>query len=109
MGVVNVLDMDRLSHVVRRFIDLVGVCGAGGVMGFEHSAIVLSREGGARVRFVLRRRVGWVGVVSTLMGAEKAEPMSERVSERTCMRIEGARYGTWWDGEGGGRLMASGE
>lgn len=79
------------NHVVNRFMLFVGVWGAGGVMGFEHSAIVLSREGGARVRFVLRRRVGYEGVVSTLTEAEKAEPMSDRVSERTCMRMEGAR------------------
>lgn len=52
----DVDDMERLSHVVRRVMDLVGVCGAGGVMGLEHSAIVLSREGGASVRFVARRR-----------------------------------------------------
>jgi hypothetical protein len=47
------------------------------VIGLEHSAMVLLREGGARVRRVTR-------------GAEKADPMSERVSERTCMRMEGA-------------------
>jgi hypothetical protein len=69
--------MERLSQVVRREMDLVGVWGAGGVIGLEHSAMVLLREGGARVRRVTR-------------GAEKADPMSERVSERTCMRMEGA-------------------
>lgn len=28
-------------------------------------------------------------------GAENAEPMSDRVSERTCMRSDGAIAGTW--------------
>ena len=92
VGVVAVDDIDLFNHVVKRFIDLVGVCGAGGVIGLLHSAIVLSRLGGARVRFVLRRRgVYATGVLSTLTEAENAEPMSDRVSERTCMRIEGAR------------------
>jgi hypothetical protein len=58
-------------------------------MGLEHNAIVLLREGGARVR---RRAVGTIGKsLSNLIGAEKADPMSESVSHRTCMRIEGAR------------------
>jgi hypothetical protein len=58
-------------------------------MGLEHRAIVLSRDGGARVRPVVRRTARGVPL-SSFVGAEKAEPMSERVSERTCMRIEGA-------------------
>jgi hypothetical protein len=49
--------MERLSQVVRRVIDLVGVWGAGGVMGLEHKAMVLLRDGGARVRPVVFRRV----------------------------------------------------
>lgn len=92
VGVVPVLDMLFFNQVVNRFIDLVGVCGAGGVIGLLHNAIVLSRLGGARVRFVLRRRgVYATGVLSTLTEAENAEPISDSVSERTCMRIEGAR------------------
>jgi hypothetical protein len=72
-------------------MDLVGVWGAGGVMGLEHNAIVLLREGGVSVRRVTRLCAGDAGrVLSTLIGAEKADPISERVSERTCMRIEGA-------------------
>lgn len=95
VGVVEA-DIERLSHVVRRDMDFVGVCGAGGVMGLEHSAIVLLRDGGTSVRPVVRRRVGASGsALLILMGAEKADPMSERVSERTCIRIEGAMYGTW--------------
>jgi hypothetical protein len=92
VGVV-VAEMERLIQVVMREIDFVGVWGAGGVMGLEHRAIVLSRDGGARVRPVVRRRVGAAGRV-LLMGAEKADPMSESVSERTCMRMDGAMYGT---------------
>ena len=87
------VDIERLSQVVKRAMLFVGVCGAGGVMGLLHSAIVLSREGGARVRLVVRRRgVVVVGGKTENLetGAEKAEPMSESVSERTCMRIEGA-------------------
>jgi len=65
-------------------------------MGLEHKAIVLSREGGARVRPVVRRLAGVTGRdLLWLTGAEKADPMSESVSDRTCMRIEGAIYGTW--------------
>jgi hypothetical protein len=90
VGVVEA-EMERLSHVVRRDMDLVGVAGAGGVMGLDHNAIELWRDGGARVRLVFRRRTGAEGsALFILMGAEKADPMSERVSERTCMRIEGA-------------------
>jgi hypothetical protein len=60
-------------------------------MGLEHSAIVLLREGGVSVRPVTRLCAGDAGrVLLTLIGAEKADPISERVSERTCMRIEGA-------------------
>jgi hypothetical protein len=90
------VDIERLSHVVSRDMDFVGVCGAGGVMGFEHSAIVLLRDGGASVRPVVRRLKGASGsILLILMGAENADPMSDSVSERTCMRIEGAIYGTW--------------
>jgi hypothetical protein len=90
VGVVEA-EIERLSHVVSLDIDFVGVTGAGGVIGLEHSAIVLLRDGGAKVRLVLGRRVGAEGsALFILMGAEKADPMSERVSERTCMRIVGA-------------------
>jgi hypothetical protein len=84
--------MERFNQVVKRAMLFVGVCGAGGVIGLLHSAIVLSREGGARVRFVVRRRDVVVGgnTEKRLTGAENAEPISDRVSERTCMRIEGA-------------------
>jgi hypothetical protein len=57
VGVVEVEGRERLSHVARRVID-VGVAGAGGVMGLEHSAIVLLREGGESVRRVVRPTVG---------------------------------------------------
>lgn len=86
-------------------------------MGLEQRAMVLLRDGGSRVRRVegrrargLRNELGVAGeVLPWPIGAEKAEPMSERVSERTCMRMEGAMYGTWWDGDGGGRLMRAGD
>lgn len=39
--------------------------------------------------------VGGCGSGLLARGTEKADPMSERVSERTCMRIEGAKWGTW--------------
>jgi hypothetical protein len=91
------VEIERLSQVVRRDIDFVGVCGAGGVTGLEHNAIVLFREGGARVRPVTRRPAGLkpaVGATGSallnLIGAENADPMSESVSDRTCIRIEGA-------------------
>jgi len=103
-GEVGVLafEMERLIHVVRRFIE-VGVWGAGGVMGLEHRAMVLLRDGGSRVRRVegrrargMRNELGVAGdVLPWSIGAEKAEPMSERVSERTCIRMLGAMYGTW--------------
>lgn len=98
-GEVGVVDAEMLrrSQVVRRDMLLFGLFGAGGVTGLEHSAIVLSRDGGARVKPVVRRRVVLKVVGEDLLldrGAEKAEPMSERVSERTCIRIEGAMEGT---------------
>jgi hypothetical protein len=58
-------------------------------MGLEHNAMVLLRDGGASVR---HRAAGTIGnALSYLIGAEKADPISESVSERTCIRIEGAR------------------
>jgi hypothetical protein len=57
VGVVEVEGRERLIHVASRVID-VGVAGAGGVMGLEHSAIVLLREGGERVRRAVRRVLG---------------------------------------------------
>ena len=72
-------------------------------MGLEQSAIVLLRDGGARVSVVVRRRgvdvpeleMGVIGRdLFVVSGAEKAEPMSESVSERTCMRMDGAILGT---------------
>jgi hypothetical protein len=92
VGVVMVeVDIERLIQVVNLDIDFVGVSGAGGVMGFEHSAIVLLREGGSRVRPVVRRLRGALGsALLHFTGAEKTEPMSDSVSERTCMRMEGA-------------------
>jgi hypothetical protein len=100
VGVVAV-EILRLSQVVRRVIFLfdgeVGVIGAGGVIGLEHSAMEFVRDGGASVNPVARRVAGLKPVVGGVgrallwpRGAEKAEPMSERVSERTRMRIDGA-------------------
>jgi len=92
VGVVMVEEeIERLSQVVSLDMDFVGVRGAGGVMGFEHSAIVLLRDGGSRVRRVVRRLGGASGsALVQVTGAEKTDPMSESVSERTCMRMLGA-------------------
>lgn len=92
VGVVIVEEeIERLSQVVSLDMDFVGVSGAGGVIGFEHRAIVLLRDGGSRVRRVVRRFKGASGsALVQFTGAEKTEPMSESVSERTCMRMLGA-------------------
>lgn len=61
--------------------------------GFEVRGPVWRRGGTARLRPKVVRRAGSgvEGSVLELKGAEKAEPISDSVSERTCMRIEGAR------------------
>lgn len=86
--------VDRLSQAPRRWIGVVGGCGRG-VMGFEVSGPVNSRWGLAGAG------AGAEGS-ALLSGTEKAEPMSDSVSERTCIRIVGAKCGTWCEGDGGG-------
>jgi hypothetical protein len=88
--------VERLSQAPRRWIGVVG--GWRGVMGFE-------------VRGPVNSRWGLLGAVGTALfsGTENAEPMSDSVSERTCMRIVGAKCGTCWDGEGGGPVFAQGD
>lgn len=114
----GVVGRERLSQAPRRCIGVVGVgmVGVGGVMGLESKGPLKVRAGGARVnRVVWRERFpgpgggGGVGRGFDASGTEKAEPMSESVSERTCMRREGAMAGTWEEGEGGGRLMKAGD
>ena len=114
-GEEGVVGRDRLIQAPRRWIEVGGV-GVGGVMGLESRGPLKVRAGGARVSLVVwRERLlgpgggggGGSGLVAS--GTEKADPMSERVSERTCMRSEGAMAGTWEEGEGGGRLMKAGD
>lgn len=100
MGVVGrearaIVEAERLSHAPRRAIGVVGVTVAGGVMGFEVKGPVEERVLGKSFR--LDGRTAGAPPVdgrgpSTLRakGAEKADPISESVSERTCMRMDGA-------------------
>lgn len=86
------VEAERLSQAVRRE---GGVRGGGGVMGLEVKGPVLERGEGKNFKVDGRgggeRLVdGRVVCVWRARGAEKAEPMSERVSERTCMRMAGA-------------------
>jgi len=74
---------------------LVGVAGGGGVMGLEVKGPLYKKAGGARLRPAVVRLPGVPdsGVVGSGLkpkGAENAEPISESVSERTCIRIDGA-------------------
>jgi hypothetical protein len=75
--------VERFSQAPRRAIGVVGVTGGEGVIGFDVNGPGI--EGGARVRPMVLRFP-----IFACAGAEKALPMSLSVSERTCMRIEGA-------------------
>jgi hypothetical protein len=101
---------DFLSHAPKREIGVVGVetVASGGVMGFDPRG---AKEcgSGARVSLPVRARSTWFGTGGAGRGLENAEPMSERVSARQRRRREGAIVGTWWDGEGGGRLIKAGD
>jgi len=115
-GVEGVFGMERLIQAPRRWMGVVGVgvWDVGGVIGLElrgPEAMVrragrLSLPAGRRKREV---ESGVVGRGLLARGVERADPISERVSERTCMRRAGAMAGTWWDGEGGGLFMMKGE
>lgn len=101
-GDVGVVGMERFSQAPRRWIGVVGVgiVGVGGVIGFDdRGPPVEMRDGGARVSLVVVRDsgldVGGVGRGLLARGTEKAEPISDNVSERTCIRSEGAMRGTW--------------
>jgi hypothetical protein len=94
----------------------VGTVGVSGVIGFESRGPLNVREGGASVNPVVRReswlgpgRRGGGGSGFATSGAEKADPMSDNVSERTCMRSEGAMAGTWDEGDKGSRLINAGD
>jgi hypothetical protein len=102
---VGVVGRDRFNHAPNRPIAVVGLgaVGVSGVMGFEvNGPPVNERVGGDRDNFVpllvmAGADVGGGGGVGRDLGArgtENAEPMSESVSERTCMRNEGAIRGT---------------
>lgn len=89
-------EVERLIQAPRRAMGVVGVVAGGGVTGLEFRGPVYCRSDGVRVRPVVVRLTGVMisgvagrGFVSS--GAENAEPISESVSERTCIRIEGAR------------------
>ena len=98
------LEVERLIHAPKREMGLVGVWGGGGVMGFEFRGPMYGRDGGARVS-----PEGGMGSDLDPAGAEKADPISESVSTRTFMRMDGARQGTWCEGDGGGRLIKAGD
>jgi hypothetical protein len=89
------VEVERLSQAPRRAMGVVGVAGGGGVMGLEVKGPVWQKDGGASERPMVARRAGEPasGVEGSGLkprGAENAEPMSESVSERTCIRIDGA-------------------
>ena len=74
---------------------VVGVTGGGGVMGLDVKGPLYGKAGGARWRPVVARLPetsdsGVVGSGLKAKGAENADPISESVSERTCIRIDGA-------------------
>lgn len=96
---------ERRNQLLRRWREAVevelAVFGGGGVMGFEVKGPVKLRAAGYSEKFGARRSRGAEpvgGVVGSGLlasGTENADPMSERVSDRTCIRIEGAKCGTW--------------
>lgn len=94
--------VDRLIHAPRREMGVVGVGGAGGVTGFEVNGPVYEWLGGARVRRCVALLAGGALLVGGgagngfhPSGAENADPMSESVSDLTCIFIVGAMHGTW--------------
>lgn len=101
-GVEGVFGIERLIQAPRRCIGVVGVgvWVVGGVMGLElrgpegmvRMAGRLSLPAGRRKREV---ESGVVGSGLLASGVDRADPISERVSERTCMRRAGAMAGTW--------------
>jgi hypothetical protein len=104
-GVVGVEGRDRFNHAPSRpiAVDGLGAVGVGGVIGFDDSGPpVNERDGGDKVNFVpLLDMVGadfggggGVGSGFGARGTENAEPISDSVSERTCMRKDGAIRGT---------------
>lgn len=114
----GVLGSERLSQAPSRWMGVVGVgtVGVGGVMGLESRGPLKVREGGASVSLVVCRERrpgpgggggGGRGLVTS--GTEKADPISDNVSERTCMRSEGAIAGTCDEGDSGGLLMKAGD
>lgn len=109
------LGRDRLSQAPRRWMGVVGVgtVGVGGVIGFESRGPLNVRTGGVSVSLVVFRVKlvggrGGSGSGFATSGAEKADPMSDNVSERTCMRNEGAIAGTCDEGDKGSRLIRAG-
>jgi hypothetical protein len=77
----------------------VGTVGVGGVMGLESRWPLKVRLGGSRRSPDFF--AGGLGRGLLTKGAEKADPMSESVSERTFIRREGAMAGTCDEGDGG--------
>ena len=82
-------------------------------MGFESRGPLNVRDGGASVSLLGIRPGpgggGGGGNGLATSGAENAEPISDRVSERTCIRSKGAIAGTCDDGDGGGLLVKAGD
>lgn len=105
--------MDFLIQAPRRCIGDAGTVGVGGVIGLELRGPGPRWMVAGMLRLVVvRERGDGLGVAGrglAFRGAENADPMSERVSERTRIRSEGAMAGTWWEGEGGGLLMSAGD
>jgi len=101
---------DFLSHAPKRPIGVVGVgiAASGGVTGFDDRG-AKECASGARASLPVRAGTPSFSTGGAGRGLENAEPMSERVSARQRRRREGAIVGTWWDGEGGGRLMNAGD
>lgn len=112
----GVLGRDRFSQAPRRWMGVVGVGieGVGGVGGFESRGPLNVRGGGVSVslvgccvNLVGGRGAGGSGFATS--GAEKADPISDKVSDRTCTRSEGAMAGTCDEGDKGSRLMRYGD
>ena len=110
-GVAGVLGSERFNHALRRPMGVVGVetAGTGGVIGLEDKGENMRAEDamlrlvGARERAGLDARpdkdpdvggLGGLGRGLWASGAENAEPMSDKVSERTCILRDGAIAGT---------------
>lgn len=91
---------ERRSQLLRRWSEVVdvelAVLGGGGVIGLDVRGPVKLRAGGYKEKLGARRRAGvesdgGLGRGLLARGTEKAEPISDRVSERTCIRIAGAK------------------